>query len=568
VVALAGEPGIGKTRLTREIMASAESQGAQVFWGNCYEWQGAPPYWPWIQIIRSYIQGSEPEGLKDKIGAGASDISEIVPELRDLMPGLSAPPSPESEQARFRLFDSIAGFLKRAGQEQPLALVLDDLQWADRPSLLLLEFLAQNLQEARLLLLGTYRDIGLTRSHPLSNTLGELTKHPHFWRVLLRGVDREAVHQFIRGSLSVTPSEPMVAALHARTQGNPLFLTEMLRLMSREWTFTAEAPPGWGDWGSKVPEGVKDVISRRCNSLSDRCNRVLTIASVIGREFDLRVLSILMSDTQQHELLDALEEALSVHVIKELPDAVGRYQFSHVLVQDALASELSAARRARLHGLAGEALEQLYEPNLAPHSAELAYHFAEAAPVFGADKIVRYSIMAGEQALSTYAYEDASDHFQRALNAKQSSPTDAQTASTLFSLAKAQGAAGQIHEAWDSMRRAFDYYFAAGDVEQAVAAAQYPLFYASGVQDAGKMVSQALTLVSHGSIEAGLLLARYDLLINLETGDYRRAQDTLGRALAIAQKEGDTSLEIQALTNAADVDWYHLRWPDVISRST
>jgi tetratricopeptide (TPR) repeat protein len=176
--------------------------------------------------------------------------------------------------------------------------------------------------------------------------------------------------------------------------------------------------------------------------------------------------------------------------------------------------------------------------------------------------------MAGEQALSTYAYEDASDHFQRALNAKQSSPTDAQTASTLFSLAKAQGAAGQIHEAWDSMRRAFDYYFAAGDVEQAVAAAQYPLFYASGVQDAGKMVSQALTLVSHGSIEAGLLLARYDLLINLETGDYRRAQDTLGRALAIAQKEGDTSLEIQALTNAADVDWYHLRWPDVISRST
>jgi eukaryotic-like serine/threonine-protein kinase len=180
VVALAGEPGIGKTRLAREIMASAESQGAQVFWGNCYEWQGAPPYWPWIQIIRSYIQGSEPEGLKDKIGAGASDISEIVPELRDLMPGLSAPPSPESEQARFRLFDSIAGFLKRAGQEQPLALVLDDLQWADRPSLLLLEFLAQNLQEARLLLLGTYRDIGLTRSHPLSNTLGELTKHPPF----------------------------------------------------------------------------------------------------------------------------------------------------------------------------------------------------------------------------------------------------------------------------------------------------------------------------------------------------------------------------------------------------
>jgi tetratricopeptide (TPR) repeat protein len=291
------------------------------------------------------------------------------------------------------------------------------------------------------------------------------------------------------------------------------------------------------------------------------------MASVIGREFDLKVLNALTGDFRRHELLDVLEEALSAQVIEELPAAVGRYQFSHVLIQETLARGVSATRRADLHGLVGEALEQLYGPASALHSAELAFHFAEASPVTGTEKMVRYSIMAGEQALSTYAYEDALDYFQRVLDAKQGKPADAETASALFGLAKAQGAAGQVHQAWDNMNRAFDYYFKAGEAERAVTVSQYPLFYTSGVPDIQKMVTQALTLVAPDSIQAGRLLARHGLLINLETGDYRRAQDALDRALAIARAEGDVSLEIQALTNAADVDWYHLRWQNVISRS-
>lgn len=259
VVMLAGEPGIGKTRLSQELAAQAESQGAQVFWGGCYEWQGAPPYWPWIQIIRSYIQGHEGEQLRQKIGVGASDIAEIVSELRDLIPDLGMLPALEPEQARFRLFDSIASLLKRASQEQPLALVFDDLQWADRPSLLLLEFLAQNLQDVRLLLLGNYREMGLTRQHPLSNALGELARHPYFLRVPLSGIDREAVRTFIRDSLNIIPPEDMVTTLHARTQGNPLFLTEMLRLISQERNLNVASSPSWKrDWRAEVPEGVRE----------------------------------------------------------------------------------------------------------------------------------------------------------------------------------------------------------------------------------------------------------------------------------------------------------------------
>jgi predicted ATPase len=192
--------------------------------------------------------------------------------------------------------------------------------------------------------------------------------------------------------------------------------------------------------------------------------RPLLLASVVGQEFSLSVLGKLMDDTPQNALLDMLEEALAAKVIKEVPDAVGHYQFSHVLIQDVLAATLSAARRASLHGLVGEALEQIYGSDTALHSAELAHHFAEAAPVEGTDRMVRYCMIAGEQALSAYAYEDAIIHFQRVLDAKRGKPADAESASALFGLARARGAAGQIHDAWDSMRRAFDYYIEIGDI--------------------------------------------------------------------------------------------------------
>ncbi len=171
VVMLVGQPGIGKTRTAQELAATAEQRGAHVVWGWCYEGEGAPPYWPWVQPIRSYVNQSEPEQLRSELGSGASDVSGIVPEIRAKLPNLEPVPSLEPEQARFRLFDSIATFLSRASETQPLVLVIDDLNWADRSSLLLLEFLARGLGEARILVVGCYRDVELSRQHPLSETL-------------------------------------------------------------------------------------------------------------------------------------------------------------------------------------------------------------------------------------------------------------------------------------------------------------------------------------------------------------------------------------------------------------
>ena len=193
LVLLVGEPGIGKTRNAQESASFAETRGTQVLWGRCYEEEGAPPYWPWLQLLRSYIQRQTPEQLLAVMGPGAADIAEVLPQLRAKLPELEPPPTLEPEQARFRLFDSITTFLKNAVQSQPLMLVLDDLHWADKSSLLLLEFLARELGGSRLLLVGCYRDTEISRQHTLMETLARLSREPVFRRQMLRGL---SLYQF------------------------------------------------------------------------------------------------------------------------------------------------------------------------------------------------------------------------------------------------------------------------------------------------------------------------------------------------------------------------------------
>ena len=193
VVMLMGEPGIGKTRIVQELATLADTKGAKVLWGRCYEEQGVPPFWPWVQVLRSHVREHTPEELLQDLGSGAATIAEIIAEVNEKLPDLSPlPPMDSPEQARFRLFDAITAFLKTAAQRQPLVLILDDLHWADQPSLLLLQFITRELGAERLLLVGTYRDVELSRQHPLAETLGELTRERLFQRVLLRGLSRVA----------------------------------------------------------------------------------------------------------------------------------------------------------------------------------------------------------------------------------------------------------------------------------------------------------------------------------------------------------------------------------------
>src|SRR5918999_38549 len=376
VLMLVGEPGIGKTRTAQELAAYAETRGAQVLWGWCYEEEGAPPFWPWLQPIRSYVQQQDAEQLRSEMGPGAADIAEVVSEVRDKLPGLEPPLALQSEQARFRLFDSITTFLKNAAKSQPLMLVLDDLHWADKPSLLLLQFLARQLTESRLLVVGCYRDMELSRQHPLSESLAQLSRLPVFQRELLLGMSREDSGQFIEMTAGVRPSPQLVETIYARTEGNPFFTAEVVRLLSERGALQDSA--GLEAVASALPVGVLEVIGRRLNRLSSQCHQTLTTAAVIGREFDFRLLNLLSERTSEEQLLDIIDEALEAHLIEELPGSAEGFQFSHALIRETLAGELSAARRVRLHARIGEALEGPYVAEPEAHARELAHHYAEA----------------------------------------------------------------------------------------------------------------------------------------------------------------------------------------------
>ena len=206
LVMLVGEPGIGKTRTARELAVIAEQRGSRVLWGRCYEKEGAPPYWPWVQAIRSYVRDCDPDQIRNEMGPGASDIAEIVPDVWSTLTDLKRSPILQSpDRARFRLFDSITTFLKNACGRHDIVLILENLHWADHPSLLLLEFLVQEIGDSRLLVVGNYRDTDLSRTHPLTHTLGELAREPSFHRIALAGLSEEEVGGYIQEISGIVP---------------------------------------------------------------------------------------------------------------------------------------------------------------------------------------------------------------------------------------------------------------------------------------------------------------------------------------------------------------------------
>jgi len=406
---LQGEPGIGKSRLADELMSRANARGARVLAGRCWEAGGAPAYWPWTQSLRAYVRSADPAALRRQLG-GVSEVAQIIPELRELFSGLPAPERAESEAARFRLFDSTASFLKEVSAERVLALVLDDLHAADEPSLLLLRYVASVLGDSRILIVGTFRDLDPTVSDPLESTLVELAREPVTRRVHLSGLSRDEVGRLAEATASMAPPSRLVAELHAETEGNPLFVSEIVRLLAAEGRLTSDTAVA-----TAIPETIREVIGRRLRRLSGECRRVLSLASVFGREFGLVALERVADYTGIDKLLAVLDEALAARVIEEVPGVLGRLRFGHALTRDTLYEEIPATHRARLHRRVAEVLEALYAGNPDAHLAELAHHYSLAVPAAAPDKAIDYAKRAGERALALLAYEEAERFYALAL---------------------------------------------------------------------------------------------------------------------------------------------------------
>jgi DNA-binding SARP family transcriptional activator/tetratricopeptide (TPR) repeat protein len=408
LVLLAGEPGIGKSRLADELTARARARGARVLVGRCWEAGGAPAYWPWIQSLRAYVGETETEALRTQLGGGAADLANLLPELRALFPELPEPPAVESEGARFRLFDAASSFLRNATQERPLVLVLDDLHAADHPSLLMLRFVARGIADSRLLVLCAFRDVDPTLRDPLTSAVAELVREPHTTQIELAGLSAPDVAAYVELSTRTEPAPELARAVHAETEGNPLFVAEVVRLLDAEGRL-ADA-----NAHLRLPPGIRTVIGQRLGRLSDGCRRVLIPAAVLGREFGLDALARL-SRLPPKELLRVLDEAMAERVIGDVPGTPGRLRFGHALIRDTLYDDLTTARRLELHQLAGEALEAVFAADLEPHLAELAHHYFAAAPTGAADKAIDYARRGGDHAASQLAYEEAVRLYDMAL---------------------------------------------------------------------------------------------------------------------------------------------------------
>jgi DNA-binding SARP family transcriptional activator len=447
---LAGEPGIGKSRLAEELVGQARGRGALVLVGRCWEAGGAPAYWPWVQSLRAYVRGAEPDALRAQLGAGAADLAQFLPELRERFPDLPELSSLEAEAARFRLFDATAEFLRRASESRPIVLVLDDLHAADAPSLLLLRFVARELGSTRMLLLGAYRDVDPLLGHPLTEMLVEVAREPVTRHLPLGGLSEGEVAEYVELTAPEIASRGLLAALDEETEGNPLFVGEIVRLLSAEGV----RPESTDELRLAIPRSVRDVIARRLTHLSEERNQVLVLASVLGREFELATLAR-VAGVPEDGLLDVLDEAVAARVVSDVPGAPDRLRFAHVLIRDTLYEELATNRRLRLHREVGEALEALHGSNPKPHLAELAHHYLLAGAT-AAQKAIRYAAAAGDRAASQLGYEEAARHYRSAFRVLETTGArDEQRAcDLLLSLADVLSRAGNSTQAKEAYRRA------------------------------------------------------------------------------------------------------------------
>ena len=551
IVLVSGEAGIGKTRLAQELAASAASGTVSVLWGRCVHGETSPPYWPWAQIVASFAERYSVATLRRVLGSAAGRLSLIVPQVGER---LHIPRASRIETNRFQIFNAVQTFLQRASLQAPVLLVLEDLHWADQNSLLLLELVAQELSGHGVLVVATYRD-GEVRA-PLAQTFGELAR-VGVTRMALSGLSAGDTAQLMAGITGQQPPHEMVKLVHARTDGNPFFVTEIARLPSVE--------------ARAVPENVRAAISQRLSRLSQIANQILVVASVIGREFEFRVVAAALSGAREESLLHALDEALQAALIEPLPRRGDDwYHFRHELTRDAIYDSTSPGRRAQWHAAILRTLERLHEPVVGDYAADLAAHAARAELLVGSSTLVKYSRMAGEQKLAAHAFEDALPHFERAWRARSPRPLDAEAAAILFGLGCAQAATAlrwNRQESWANLRRAIGYYLQTGDVRRAVAAAIHPSIVPEGAEDVSGVVAPLLGEVPGGSMEEGWLRARLGAAAYFESGDYQRARAAFDRALEIAATHREQSLELRVLAYETSVDHFDLRWQDVLAKS-
>src|SRR5438105_309437 len=548
VALISGEPGIGKTRLATQLAVHGHGDGATVLYGRCDEDLGVP-YGPWVRALRHYVTEAPDEILRAHAEQYGGELARLAPEIRTRVPGYPEPRETDPETERYLLLGAVTSLLEVATRDAPMVLILDDLHWADSPSLSLLRHVATHDAPLRLLVLGTYRDSELANDHPLAILLADLHREEGVSRIPLTGLEEDHVVTLMEAAAGhelTGPGRRLAQAIVRETDGNPFYVAELLRHL-REAGALVQGPDGRFRIEGRIediglPQSVREVVGRRVKRLSEPSRQALAVAAVIGRDFDVDLLARVL-ETDQDSLLDLLEEAAAASVVDEA-SPVGRFTFAHALINHTLYEDLSRTRRARLHARIGKALEEMCGDDPGDRVAELAHHWGRAATADEPSKAVDYARRAGESALDKLAPDEALRWFGQALELRGETRGDpAERCDLLIGLGEAQRQVGDpAHR--ETLLAASAIAGELGDADRAARAALsnhrgWNSVFGEVDRERIAAIERAVELdAGRNPARSSRLIARQAVELQFDR-DYERRWALAEEALAMARRSGD-----------------------------
>ena len=546
IVFLTGESGAGKTRLAEEMGSEAAGRGMSVLVGRCYEATSSHPYAPIVEVLEQIQRESEPELFRAALGEVIGEIARIMPQIRRSYPDIPPPTDLPPEQERRFLFVSLRAVLAALAQSQPRLILLDDIHWADEPTLLLLEQLAADLGTMPVLIVVTYPHTGRSRRDTVDDLIGRLERRRVLARFSIGPIPEAHAAQMIEAIVGCPAPAEITEHLYTETGGNAFFLEEVVRHLLAE----GQLLDGEGRWlddaavALDVPETVRLVIGKRLAGLSSDASSILTLAAVIGRAFGFELLDDL-AGLSEDELLDGLDEAERAGLIASTSDAgYVRFRFAHELVRQALLMDISASRRQVYHLRVADSIERVFADRVADHASDMAYHLVEAGRRADPARVLRFSILAGERALDAAAYEEALRHLEHALGLVD--PQDhRRRAEVLELLGMAERSLGHLDEAIAAWVRTLDEFEALDD-RDAIARLCLDAGFQIALWRTGRHLRPLITrgLAAIGDRRTGHrggLLALSAALAS-DAGNYEGAQELFDEAVDLARESGDANV--------------------------
>jgi tetratricopeptide (TPR) repeat protein len=566
IVLVGGEPGVGKTTLVRQLIREAEAKGALALFGRCYEIEGALPYSPFVEMLEQGLSVMPAEMVREDMGEDASEVARMIPELRRRFPDIPPPLDLPPEQQRRYFFNAVGSFIGRAGARFPLLLVMDDVHWADVPTLLLIEHMAELVPGMRVLGVGTYRDVELDVTRPLAATIERMVRGRTVDRLAIKRFDRAGVGRMIEALASRTPPDEIVDAIYSETEGNPFFVDEVFRHLCEEGkvfdangAFRTDIEVDELD----VPESVRLVVGRRLERLGTDAQKALAAGAVVGRGFPFSMLEEI-TDIDSGRLLDIVEEAEAARVIvPEDRDGEIHYSFAHELIRQTLLSSLSLLRRQRLHLAVADAMERSNKSR----PSELAHHLLQSGAAADTERTLTALERAADQAMESAAFEEA----LRALDDALSIVGEEKTLRRA-QLRERQGHAIRIHGRFEDCltiwNEVIDAYAELGELDAAGNLCWqlgYLQVWLNRFDDAFATYTRGLTIVGDSDAPAKAALAASTGLLLGFAGLYADGMAQLAEAEKLAKEAADDLNLARMYWGRCIVEWSSAQIPEAVA---